>query len=147
MKRLIPPFVVLGSIIIMFILDHFIPGQAIISKPWTDIGIIFILIGLYLVISSGRLIKREQTQIDTFKTPLKLLTSNLFAFSRNPIYLGFTSLLLGIAVCLGSFSPFLLVINFFCMSNFWYIPIEEKNMELAFGEEYNNYKKTVRRWI
>lgn len=146
-RKLLPPIAVLLSIVCMILLDKWLPIQHVLLPPWTDVGIVFILIGLYTVFSTSRLIKNLDTEIHTFKNPRLLITTNLFAFSRNPIYLGFTSLLLGIAICLGSLSPFLLAVNFFCLANFWYIPFEEKKMESTFGDKYNNYKKKVRRWL
>ena len=48
---------------------------------------------------------------------------------------------------LGSVSCFLRAIAFFLAADRWYIPFEEKAMQRVFGEEYDAYRRRVRRWI
>jgi protein-S-isoprenylcysteine O-methyltransferase Ste14 len=48
---------------------------------------------------------------------------------------------------LGSASPLIGLLVFQIGINGFYIPMEERNMESAFGQQYLDYKKKVRRWI
>ena len=100
-----------------------------------------------MVISIGKRFRKVKTQIHTFKKPKKLVTDGLFQYSRNPIYLGFTMALLGIAFLLGSLTALIPVLFFFLVANFWYIPFEEKNMQMVFGQSYSFYSRKVRRWL
>jgi len=100
-----------------------------------------------MVIDTGKYFRKMKTQIHTFKKPKKLITNGLFQYTRNPIYLGFSLFLLGIAILLGSVSSFIPVIGFFLVANFWYIPFEEKNMKMVFGQSYLFYCRGVRRWL
>lgn len=84
---------------------------------------------------------------NTFKKPRKFVDSGLFSISRNPIYLGFTIALIGVAVLIGNLVSLIGVFIFFFITNSWYIPYEEENMEKEFGNDYKIYKSKVRRWI
>jgi protein-S-isoprenylcysteine O-methyltransferase Ste14 len=87
------------------------------------------------------------TEIHTFKKPRQLVTHGLFRHSRNPIYVGFVCILWGLSMLLGSLSTFIVVLAFVIITDRWYIPFEEKNMEEVFDKAYKQYKKEVRRWL
>jgi protein-S-isoprenylcysteine O-methyltransferase Ste14 len=63
------------------------------------------------------------------------------------MYLGMVSILVGIAVALGSLVPFFVPILFVIVTEVMFIPFEEENLEQTFKEEYLDYRKKVRRWI
>ena len=147
MQIIIPPYLLIFSIIAMVILHILLPFQSVFNSPINYTGIFCIVVGVAIVKKIRDNISTENTEIHTFKLPRKFLTGGLFQYSRNPIYLGFTIILLGLNILLGSLSPFIIVIAFVLITNFWYIPYEEKNMLKQFDQEYKNYKKKVRRWI
>jgi len=63
------------------------------------------------------------------------------------MYLGMCVILLGATIILGSIITFLSPILFVILMEIIFISFEDKNLEEAFGEDYINYKKKVRRWI
>jgi len=63
------------------------------------------------------------------------------------MYLGMMSILLGVAIFLGSLIAFAFPIIFVMIMERRFIPLEEKNLEKKFGNQYIDYKKRVRRWI
>ncbi len=79
--------------------------------------------------------------------PTALVTTGPFRFSRSPMYLGVTCLLLGIALLVGTLPLFLAPVAFALTMNASYIPREERNLERQFGQEYMDYKNRVRRWL
>ena len=93
------------------------------------------------------LLKQHQTEINTFKPPQKLVTTGLFRYSRNPIYLGFSIALFGVAIVLGNVIAFDGFLAFIIAVNLWHIPFEEAEMEKQFGQGCLAYKKKVRRWL
>jgi protein-S-isoprenylcysteine O-methyltransferase Ste14 len=56
-------------------------------------------------------------------------------------------LLLGFAALFGTWVSFIFPLVFLMVANFWYIPVEEKNMAKVFGDDYLTYRSKVRRWI
>lgn len=103
----------------------------------------------FVVSASGRLAfaKAGTEVIPASKKNSVLVTTGVFHYSRNPMYLGIVILLLGVAFLTGPILAFVAVVGFFLFVNFISIPYEEDKMERQFGEEYLAYKRRVRRWI
>lgn len=103
--------------------------------------------GLWITIWADAIFKKYTTPVKPHELPTHLVHEGPFRFSRNPMYLGMTGLLLGIAVVLGSVSSLAGPIVFWCVIDRCLIPMEEKNMEHVFKDEFNRYKQQVRRWL
>jgi protein-S-isoprenylcysteine O-methyltransferase Ste14 len=148
MKKLIfdPANSFFALIIINILLHYFIPIKQIIFSPFTYIGIILFIIGWIPNIWLGIYFRKINTSIPTEQIPQRLVTSGLFRISRNPNYLGMIISLIGEAVFLGSLITFIIPIIFAVLIRMINIPLEEKNLEKAFGKKYLEYKKEVRRW-
>jgi len=67
--------------------------------------------------------------------------------TRNPMYLGFVCILVGIAILAGRLSPFIVPILFAFLMDRLFIRVEEKMLEEQFENEWNSYKNQTRRWI
>ena len=147
MQKLIPPFLLVIFALIMTLIHFIVPYKIVFFSPFNYVGILFIILGLTIARKINSNFSKVDTEIHTFKKPRKLLTNGLFRYSRNPIYVGFILILIGLNILLGSVTSFLVVLVFIFVTNYWYIRIEEKNMQEQFGQEYTNYKKKVRRWI
>ena len=111
------------------------------------LGFVVIMIALFNIVRTLRLIRFNKTAINTFKAPSRFIKTGPFKFSRNPIYLGFLMILIGIGLLLGTFSGFIGAFLFFMVADLWYIPFEEDKCGQIFGKEYLDYKQNVRRWI
>lgn len=78
----------------------------------------------------------------------KLVVAGLYRFSRNPMYVGVTMILIGEAIF---FQSILLLwvysLVVFVAFNLFIILVEEPRLRKDFGKEYNEYCKKVRRWI
>ena len=85
--------------------------------PWRWLGLLPIIAGVALAIAGERAFKRAGTAVLPFSEPSVVITGP-FAFTRNPIYLGLVLCLLGWAVLLGSFVPFVVVPAFFALIHF-----------------------------
>lgn len=147
MTKFIPPFLVFCCIVSTIAINWIFKPVAFLSMLFNIIGIAMIVAGLAMGIWVGTVFKTVQTEIHTFKDPDKFVTHGLFRVSRNPIYLGFAFLLTGIALVYGTLISLLFPIIFILVANFWYIPVEENNMERQFGQKYLDYKSRVRRWL
>ena len=115
--------------------------------PWRldIIGYIFLIIGLsFSILSLFTLGKSTRFGIPTKKTTLK--TGGLYKISRNPIYLGFD--LMTFSSILFLLNPVIIVTGIFSMLVYHLIIIgEEQFLEKAFGADYLEYKKKVRRYL
>ena len=61
--------------------------------------------------------------------------------------LGFVAVLMGVAILLGTLTPYVLTIVFAILIDVMFIRSEERNLERKFGEDWHEYKHRVRRWL
>jgi protein-S-isoprenylcysteine O-methyltransferase Ste14 len=146
MNKLFPTTHLSLNIVLSILLHFFYPVDQIISGPYKFIGLIFIFIGILLNIWADFIFKEYHTSVRPDKQPKVLIKTGPFRFSRHPMYLGMTLMLVGLGFVLGSLASFSGSIIFFLTMNFIFVPQEEKTMEDIFNE-YKNYKKKVRQWI
>ncbi|WP_257656700.1 methyltransferase family protein [Parapedobacter lycopersici] len=131
-------------IALSFLFHYLCPVLTVISFSW--VGIAFIIIGAVIVALTNSILLKKRTSVNPFDSPSSLITSGPFRWSRNPIYLGMTLALLGIAILLGSLSPFIFPLVFTIIIDRSFIQNEESKLEKLFGKEYLAYKKRVNRW-
>lgn len=112
-------------------------------------GLIVGISGLGIVQAAGVYFRRSGTTVDptTPGATSSLITSGVYRFTRNPIYLGMTLVLIGWAVFLLNPLSFALIVVFVIyITRFQIIP-EERELTTLFGAEYAGYQKRVRRWL
>jgi protein-S-isoprenylcysteine O-methyltransferase Ste14 len=146
-KKIFPPTYLLMSIIVMIALHFLFPVATLIASPWTIFGIVPIGLGVTLNLVADRMFRQAKTTVKPLAESTVLVTGGVFRFSRNPMYVGFVLILGGIAVVMGSLTPFLAPLLFVCLMNRLFISPEERMLEAKFGQTYRDYKKQVRRWI
>ena len=113
------------------------------------LSILLVIIGLACASPSFRLFSRHKTTISPF-TPSEtavLLTEGMYRYSRNPMYLALLLLMISATIWFGSWLGILISLIFSFLMNFLQIISEEDALLKIFGEEYNEHKKKVRRWI
>jgi protein-S-isoprenylcysteine O-methyltransferase Ste14 len=146
-KKILPP----TYFIILFLLSiglHFsFPIKNIILYPYNYLGFIFIIFGSVINFWADYLFKKKNTAVKPFEKPSGFIVKGPFSISRNPMYLGFTSILFGLAILLGSIIAFLMPFALIIILERKFIVFEEKNLEEVFGKEYLDYKKRVRKWL
>jgi protein-S-isoprenylcysteine O-methyltransferase Ste14 len=130
---------------------HFIrPIGLIFPYPINYIGLIPIVIGAALNILADREFRIkgaiEHSEIETQES-LKLVTSGVYRISRNPAYLGLIFIIAGLAIWVGSLSPWLVVAIFPLVLTHVYIRAEEQRLLELFGLRYQQYCRLVPRWI
>lgn len=118
-----------------------------IPTPWNWAGAVFVVVGVGLTVWSAALFRRAKTGIVPFSESTSLVAAGPYRFTRNPMYLGMTCVLAGVAVMLGSATPWIAPPAFAAVITGLFIVPEERHMENAFGEAYREYKKRVRRWV
>ena len=146
-KRVLPPTYLLASIVAMVALRFLLPGWRIVAFPWSLLGLVPAAGGLALSVVADQAFKKHRTTVKPFEESTALVTSGAYAISRHPMYLGFTLLLLGLAICLGALTPFLVVPAFVALMELVFIRVEEQMMEATFDQAWRDYKKKVRRWL
>lgn len=130
------------------VICHFlIPVKILLSGPVRLLGIVLMIIGVYVSTKAAQMFRKAGADFKLQGQTPSLVITGVFQYTRNPMYIGFISWLTGIAVLLGSLTPFLFPVLIFLMLNFIFIPMEEVRMEKLFGNKYQTYKMKVRRWL
>lgn len=146
-RRMRPPTLLILCLLLMMTLHLLLPLHSLLSWPLNLAGLLPVGAGFVLASSHARLFRRIGTNIDTFGEPGKLVTTGCFARSRNPMYLGMVIFLGGVALLLGSLSPWIGPVVFGVLVQWVYIPWEERMLAAKFGADYDLYRRRTRRWI
>jgi protein-S-isoprenylcysteine O-methyltransferase Ste14 len=110
-------------------------------------GIVLIALGFLVMIWAWWLFRKRDTAICHTGVATVLVDRGPFRFSRNPMYLGMTSMLAGCAWILGTLPTLFAPAAFFLLMNVAFIPSEEQRMSAIFGQRYTDYCRRVRRWL
>lgn len=145
--RIVPPLYFLASLAAMVFFDRVVPGARIIRTPATLAGVMPLVVGLGLVVTTVAALRRHHTAVRPSREPTTLVTGGTFRVSRNPIYLGMVMMLAGVAVLLGSVTPFCVVAAFAWWMHARFVRYEESVLLDRFGEQYRQYQAAVRRWV
>ena len=143
-----PPRLAILYLVIAWVADYRLSSPAVISigyRFW--LSLVVVAGGVWLSYRTMRLFERAGTTHKLAPESTALVVEGPFRWSRNPMYLGLTLIVLGIAIYGGSM-PFLLVpVVFFLTLNFAFVPWEERRLEATFGDPYRAYRQQVRRWL
>lgn len=109
-------------------------------------GVVLCVFGLVLFLLSLMSFGRSfRIGIDEEK-PGELITTGVFAISRNPIYTAFAIILMGIFLIIPNWIVLLYVLVGFWLFN-RQIRLEENSLKKIYGKEYEDYCKKVRRYL
>lgn len=110
-------------------------------------GIILILIGLTIIGMTRGQFRQAGQPTDPGLPTTQLITTGIFSWSRNPLYLAGGIIFLGLAALLNSLWMLILLFPFLTAIHYILIIPEEKYLQANFGEIYCQYAKSVRRWV
>jgi len=145
-----PPIIYFVAIAVSVFLNLFHP------LPWFGqplSGILFVLGWLMIAafvalnMSAIRAMRRAGTTVRPDRGTDHLVTDGPFSFTRNPLYLAGTMLLMGIGLVSGIVWFLLLAILAAFTVQKLAIEREERHLQARFGETYLDYAGRVRRWI
>ena len=102
--------------------------------------------GLAIMLRAWWLFRKAGTAICPTDQATKLITGDIFATTRNPMYLGIIMMMLGIALYSGSAPFYAAALLNFLVLNGIFCPYEERRLSRSFSA-YDAYASRVRRWI
>lgn len=144
-----PPLIYLGATVAGLAFNYFYPAAIAFLPRLVGIvaGVVLVAIAGFLIVSSFRSFAAAKTNVEPWKPTTAIVSSGIYGFSRNPIYLAMTLLYLGTALLLDSIWILILVFPVLFLIHFGVILREEKYLTRKFGEDYALYQQRVRRWI
>ena len=147
MNKIPPPFIASGNIFLFYLSTLLIPAFEFSGQ--TILGFLIGLEGMIIIFLSINLFRKNQTTINPFKAhqTTTLITSGIYSFTRNPMYLGLSSIQVAFGIYLGAYISIFLIPAFIIYITKKQIIYEEEVLKKGFGDEYIKYLKSVRRWI
>jgi len=146
-NKIPPPIVTLFfGLCIYFSRDYFLSYE---YKLLDILSYICYFIGLCILILAVNSFKKQSTTVNPIKieNASSLVTSGVFEYSRNPMYLGMALILLGLALMFNIIGGILFTLLFTIYITKFQIKPEEEVMERLFGEDFLKYKLNVRMWL
>ena len=110
-------------------------------------GVILFIVGVTLIVLARREFAQYGQPTDPGHPTSKIVTTGVFSVSRNPLYLGGVSILVGISLALNLPWVLVLLLPSIVACHFILIVPEERYLTAKFGEIYRVYTTTVHRWI
>ena len=146
-KRVLPPTYLLAFIVLMIALRFLLPMAMIVPFPWSLFGLVLLAAGILINLIADKAFTQANTTVKPFEESPVLITDGAFRIGRHPMYLGFVLILIGIAIIMGTLTPFFAIPVFAALMDIVFIRAEERMLEDTFGRTWLEYKRGVRRWI
>jgi protein-S-isoprenylcysteine O-methyltransferase Ste14 len=142
-----PPLVYLGAIAVGLVVHVLWPVHLAPRSLGAPVGAILTLLAFALFLSAVRTFRAAGTPIPGDRPTTTIVRAGPYRFSRNPIYLAFSLLHLGLAFWVNSLGLLITLIPALAIMSRVVIPREERYLEARFPSEYLPYKGSVRRWL
>lgn len=144
----IPP-VVTGAVTAI---GMWLVSRALPTFAFAPLRIVAVGMGIAGAVTAGLAVlsfRRARTTVNPMKpsSASSLVTSGIYRYTRNPMYLGMLFVLVGWALYLANALTFLFLPAFILYMNRFQIEPEERALTAAFGHEFLEYVSRARRWI
>jgi protein-S-isoprenylcysteine O-methyltransferase Ste14 len=144
-----PPLVALFIGILMWLTPALAGSPAIPPGLRLGVALALFCLGLSTALSGLIAFRRARTTVNPMKasSASSLVSSGIYRFTRNPMYLGLLLALLGWAVFLSNPLALLFLPVYVLYINRFQILPEERVLTSLFGTSYSAYTGSVRRWL
>ncbi len=143
-----PPLVFLGALVIGVVLNILWPLSIFTDGRIGDaLGLLATLGSAAIAIWAFRTMLRAGEQPDPGVPTRTIVREGPFTRTRNPIYLSFALFAIGVALLMNNLWIILVLAPLMIYVDVKIVRREERSLEQQFGDEYLEYKQSVRRWL
>jgi protein-S-isoprenylcysteine O-methyltransferase Ste14 len=143
----IHPPILAGALLLVTLALHFmLPEQRVVGLEQV-IGLLFVVFGVGMSCFAAAIFQARETTKNPYGEPTAFVVQSPYTWTRNPMYLGLTTALFGLALFFSSIVMLAGPAVFFAVIDRIVIPREEETMERLFGKDYLDYTNRVRRWL
>ena len=142
-----PPFIYLGAIALGLLLHFAWPVRLVSRAVSVPLGGTAVLVAVALFLYAVRTFRTAGTPVPGNRPTTTIVRAGPYRWSRNPIYLSFSLLQLGVAAWVNSLWLVVTLVPAVALMSFVVIPREEQYLETRFPSDYLPYKASVRRWL
>jgi protein-S-isoprenylcysteine O-methyltransferase Ste14 len=142
-----PPLIFMVAMGAGYGLQVVLPLSFLASSVAALLGGPLVVLSLGCIVYLNGVFTRLKTHIEPWKPTSSIISTGLYGYSRNPIYVAFAVITIGVGLMLNSAWVTLSFLPA-CVMVYWVaIRKEEAYLSKKFGDEYLNYKSKVRRWL
>jgi len=145
-----PPLIALAALVLGLLLDRLLPAYVLtvlLSLPERIvIGAILLAVSAGLAIPALLAFRAAGTHVEPWKPSSAVVTDGIFAWLRNPMYVGLIVGLAGLSVLLASDWTLVMTAVVAPVLHFGVVKREERYLEAKFGNAYRGYKARVPRY-
>lgn len=145
-----PPLLALAAIVFGLLLDGLFPAFVLTVLLTFDqrliIGLVLMAAGLALVVAANLAFRTAGTRPEPWQPSTAIVTTGVFAWLRNPMYVGGTVALVGLAILLASDWMVVTIVLMALVLHFGVVRREERYLEGRFGDAYRDYCARVPRY-
>ena len=142
--RFRPPRIAMSLVAVAAVVHFALPLGAL---PSLGLGAALLAVaGFAIMLRAWWLFRTVETAICPTGQTTTLITTDVYAQTRNPMYLGMFMMLVALALYAGSPSFYAAAIVNFLILNFVFCPYEERRLRATFSQ-FDEYASRVRRWI
>lgn len=144
----IPPFWLAVALIAAWQIAQLQPPALALDHPAVDLAAgVLVGAGVVLMVLAAVQMRRARTSVIPHQQPRALVSTGIFARTRNPIYLGDALVLAGMALRWDAPVALLLVPLFMATITHRFILPEEDRLRRAFRADFARYCEKTRRWL
>jgi protein-S-isoprenylcysteine O-methyltransferase Ste14 len=145
-----PPLLYLGACVIALLLDNCVETTSLLNPGGMTALVAGALIGAGAIAINVWAIQTllwHHTPVNEYQHTYPLITDGPYRYSRNPIYLGYTLLMVASGLMLGNGWLMIAAPIAAVMTTLIAIRYEELRLLVRFGVDFERYCKRTRRWI
>ena len=150
--RFPPPLIFATGFLLGWILEVRVRSLPMAGAPSTRavlevVGALGVVGGLVVAFWGLWTFHRAHTAILPHRPASRLVTSGPYRFSRNPMYVGLTAAYIGLAMLANTLWPPVFLPLVITALYLLVVRREERYLGSAFGAEYAEYRRRIRRWL
>ena len=146
-KPILPPAYFLLALVATILVARLSPGWSVASLVFGVVGGGLLVAGLAINLVADKAFKSSGTTVKPFEESSALVTSGIFRFSRNPMYVGIVLMLVGVSLLNGSIIGVIPALLLAVFLDRRFIRVEEKMLAEKFGDAWQTYAAQTRRWL
>ena len=146
-NKIPPPIVTLVFGLCIYLSKSFFPEFSF--SILSSLSIISFIVGISVLVTAIISFKNHETTVNpiSIEKASSLVVTGIFKYSRNPMYLGMSFILLGLTLKFNLIGGLIFTGLFMLFITIFQIKPEETAMEKLFDQEWKDYVSNVRRWL
>jgi protein-S-isoprenylcysteine O-methyltransferase Ste14 len=145
-----PPVLAAAAVVLGLLLDWVAPAYLLeVTLSWGTriiLGVELIAAGGALIFAAVRVFRAAGTNPEPWKPSTAVVSTGIYAWLRNPMYVGALGLLVGLVILLASDWMVVMTIVTALVLHFGVVKREERYLETKFGDAYRRYCVAVPRY-